>query len=34
MDTTAISSTTYNAIIETAAKAHKDLALQFGMLAN
>jgi hypothetical protein len=33
MDTTAISSTTYNAIIGTAAKAHKDLALQFGMLA-
>ena len=33
MDTTEISQTTYKAIIETAALAHKDLALQFGMLA-
>lgn len=33
MDTTEISQSTYNAIIETAANAHKDLALQFGMLA-
>ena len=33
MDTTEISTATYDAIIETAAKAHKDLALQFGMLA-
>ncbi|KAA5536801.1 hypothetical protein F0919_03785 [Taibaiella lutea] len=33
MDTTDISQATYNAIIETAAIAHKDLALQFGMLA-
>jgi hypothetical protein len=33
MDTTDISPVTYKAIIETATKAHKDLALQFGMLA-
>lgn len=33
MDTRDISSNTYTAIIQEATNAHKDLALQFGMLA-
>ncbi len=33
MDTREISPITYKAIIQEAADAHKDLALQFGMLA-
>lgn len=33
MDTRDISATTYKAIIQEATDVHKDLALQFGMLA-
>lgn len=33
MDTRDLSATTYQAILTTATTAHKDLALQFGMLA-
>lgn len=33
MDTRAISADTYKAILVTAGDAHKDLALQFGLLA-
>jgi hypothetical protein len=33
MDTRDISPNTYQAVIQEAADAHKDLALQFGMLA-